>query len=156
LNVRVIVCVESRELTLTQTGKVSAVYATKYGVMSAITYRIVALCSARSNPRRCAPTGGPKLARLRALTAPARSAGWLLRDGWGTADFDGWFRPGVDCEYLAGVRVTPPPHRPMRSAHGQRHITLIERIRHNSLWGTFDTSPTFSRSHRSDARRASH
>lgn len=57
----------------------------------AITYSIMELCSARSRPRRCAPTA--EYRRLRALTAPARSSALAVT----------WW-PGR----VAGLAANPP------------------------------------------------
>jgi len=65
----------------------SAVYASTYGVMSAITYRIIALGSSPSMPRRGAPTaqrswrGCGHWPRLRAARALA-FAWWPTLNGW--------------------------------------------------------------------------
>jgi hypothetical protein len=53
-------------------------------------------------------------ARLRALTAPPRSAvSWQLRDGRGVVEFDAAFVTGVSCGYLVGVDHDTP----LRIAH---------------------------------------
>ena len=72
-------------------------------------------------------------ARLRALTAPPRSAvSWQLHDGRGVVEFDADFLAGVSCGYLVGVdhdtpsalpnaeRAAAASQDPDRSAHSHK------------------------------------
>jgi len=88
-------------------------------------------------------------ARLRALTAPPRSAvSWQLRDGRGVVEFDAGFVPGVSCEYLVGVDHDTPSTLPNaeRAAAASQDPDRSAHLTHQHAAPMFDSGPTSDQS----------